>query len=198
MGVEQRFATDAVALAVTYFDQAFTQMIIYAPIPATGGFSAQYINAQSADSRGWELEARASLPGKVTTRANYTVLDADVRATASGAAAPLLRRASRTGSVVLSVPVTSRLLLTSDASHVGPRPDIRFFPADPFSQEVELRPYTLIGIGGTYSMAASPKGTELELLVRVDNLTDERYEAVAGFATPRRTASIGMRIRLRP
>ena len=198
VGVEQRFATDAVALAVTYFDQAFTQMIIYAPIPATGGFSAQYINAQSANSRGWELEARASLPGKVTARANYTLLDADVRATASGAATPLLRRASRTGSLVLSVPVTSRLLLTSDASHVGPRPDIRFLPADPFSQDVELPPYTLIGIGGTYSIPPLVKRTELELLARVDNLADERYEAVAGFATPRRTASIGMRIRLRP
>ena len=33
--------------------------------------------------------------------------------------------------------------------------------------------------------------------VRIDNITDERYEEVVGFAAPRRRASAGLRIRLR-
>ena len=194
VGLEQRLAGDRVALAAVRFDQSFREMIMYAPIAATDGYSAQYVNAQAADARGWELEARAAVPGRVTARAGYTMLDADFRATATAASAPLPRRASRTGSLVVTAPVASRLFLTADASYVGPRPDVRFFPSDPYSRAEELPAYTLLGLGGTYSVPSLRQGLGLELSARVDNLLDERYEAVAGFATPRRTLSIGARV----
>jgi vitamin B12 transporter len=193
VGVQQRFLDGALALGATYFDQGFRQMIMFSPIPVTSGYSAQYINAQAAESRGWELEARAEVPGGMTARASYTALAADFRATPAAPAAPLPRRASRTGSLVITAPITSRFTFTSDASYIGPRPDTRFFPIDPFLQQVELPAYSLLGIGGVYVLPRRGSGG-VELMARVDNVLDERYQAVAGFATPRRTASVGVRI----
>ena len=193
VGIEQRFIGERVALAATYFDQAFLDMIVYAPVPPSQGYSAQYRNAQAADARGWELEARAATARGVAVRANLTDIDAGFRATAVAPAAPLPRRASRSSAVVVTVPVGGRLLITGDHTHTGPRHDVRFFPVAPFSQAERLPSYDLVGIGATYRLPVRA-AFDVELLARIDNATDEHYEAVAGFATERRTASLGLRM----
>ena len=193
VGLEHRFAADRVALGATYFDQAFTDMIVYTAIPPSQGYSARYTNAQSANARGWELEARLVTTGGISGRASYSILDGDVRASAMSAAGPLPRRASRTGTVTLSVPIGDRLRLSGDYSYTGPRHDVRFFPSDPFSRAERLLAYDLVGLGATYALHPH-RFFQVELMARVDNLLDERYEAVAGFATERRTVSLGVRI----
>lgn len=192
-GVEQRFLRDRIALAATRFDQRFTDMILYVDMPVSNGYAAQYRNAQAAAAAGWEYEARVATAGGLALRANHAVLDGEFRASATSTSTPLPRRASRTTAVSLTVPVGRRLLLIADHTHTGSRHDVRFFPAEPFSRAEVLPSYDLLAIGATWARPArGPLGVELTM--RVENLLDERYEAVAGFASERRTGSVGVRL----
>ena len=192
VGVEQRFRGDAFAVSGTVFDQRFRDLIIYAPIDVA---EFQYRNARSAKARGWELEARAGLSGGASLRGSVSGVDATIRASSGDAEQPLPRRPSRIASVVLAAPIGTRVALVADASHVGRRHDVRFFPADPFQAKERLPSYTVLGIGGTVRAGGSGAATGIDITARVDNLLDEEYEAVAGFATPGRIASIGARLR---
>ena len=194
VGFEQRLVGDAVAIGATYFDQRFRDLIVYAP--ADGSTTEfQYQNAQAATSRGWEVEARAGSAGGASVRANLTGLDAVVRATPTTAERPLPRRPSHTGALVVASPVGRRLTLVGDATYVGKRHDVRFFPDAPFQQAERLPAYTLVGIAATLHAGRIAGATALEMTARVDNLFDEDYEAVAGFETPGRVASVGVRFR---
>ena len=193
VGLEQRFMGDHVALSATRFDQGFTGMILYTSIPSSQGYSAQYRNAQAADVAGWEYEARVAGTGGLSLRANHSIIDGEFRASATSAPAALPRRASHTSAVSLTVPVGSRLVLNGDHTHTGPRHDVRFFPADPFSRAEVLPSYDLLALGATMRIPRG-RGVALELTARIDNLLDERYEAVAGFATEGRIATVGVRV----
>ena len=193
LGLEQRIAGDAVAVSATLFDQRFRDLIIYAPTGTPMEF--QYRNAESAVSLGWEVEGRAGRPGGPSVRASLTGLDATMRATATAAERPLPRRPSRTASLVLATPLGDRFSLVADASHVGRRHDVRFFPADPFQSAERLPSYTLVGVAGVFRLGQVLGATGVDLTFRVDNALDQEYEAVAGFATPGRIASVGARMR---
>jgi vitamin B12 transporter len=194
LGLEQRFASDALAISATWFDQDFRDLIIFDLAPgSTTQF--QYRNARSATSRGWELEARAGRQGGPSVRANLTGLDASMRAAAGEDEKPLPRRPSRTGSLVAAAPIGARLTLVGDARYVGRRHDVRFFPTDPFQSAERLPSYTVLGIAGSFRLGSFASATGVELTARVDNLLDKEYEAVAGFATPGRIASVGARVR---
>jgi vitamin B12 transporter len=192
VGIEQRVAGDALSVSITAFDQRFRDLIVYAP---AGPTVFQYRNAESAIARGWELEARAGRAGGPSVRASLAGLDATMRTAGSAADRPLPRRPSRTASVVVAYPVGGRLTLVGDASRVGRRHDIRFFQVEPFQLEERMSPYTLVGLGATLRLGGLPAATGVDLTFRVDNLLDKDYEAVAGFAAPRRIASAGARFR---
>ena len=193
VGIEQRLLDERVALAATRFDQEFSGMIVYMPIPVSEGYSAQYRNAQAADAAGWEYEVRVASARGVSVRANHTVVEGEFQATAVSGPAPLPRRASRTTAVSLAAPIGTRVLLNGDYTHTGPRHDVRFFPADPYSRPEVLPSYDLVAIGATYRLPRR-RSLAFELTARIDNLLDERYEAIAGFATERRTGSVGVRV----
>lgn len=201
-GVEQRLAGDALSIGVTYFDQRFRDMILFVSVPQSTGYMSQYRNVQAASSRGWEFEARARLPMDAAARASYSLLDATFGRGTPTPGAPLPRRASRSGALVLTVPflrqsagaaVTPRGLLTADATYTGPRRDILFLPSSPFSRPEILGGYTLVGVGAAWMLPALSSRMRLDAMVRADNLLDKTYQAVAGFATPRRTLSVGLR-----
>jgi vitamin B12 transporter len=192
LGIEQRLIGEALAVSATRFDQRFKDLIIFAD---DGAGQFQYRNARSATARGWELEARAALPGGPSLRGNLSTLDASMRASASEAETPLPRRPSRTASLVLAAPV-GRMTFVGDASHVGPRHDTRFLLEEPFASREVLPSYTLVGAALTIRLGRLFGADDVELTARVDNLLDEEYEAVAGFATPGRIASVGARVRL--
>ena len=107
----------------------------------------------------------------------------------------LPRRPERTGSLVVAAPVGARLTLTADVSHVGHRHDVEFFTEAPFSADVRLPAYTLVGLSAAVQVGRVIGARDAAVTLRIDNLTDREYEAVAGFASPRRIASIGARLR---
>jgi vitamin B12 transporter len=193
LGLEQRFAGDAIALSVTAFDQRFRDLIIYAENPDAPA-TYRYENARTAGARGWELEMRAGVASGPSVRASVTGVEATMRRAEAAAEKPLPRRPSRTAALVIAAPIGDRLTLVGDATHVGPRHDTRFF-ADKPSEEQRLSSYTLLGVAGSLRLAGIGGASGVELTARVENLLDAEYEAVAGFATPGRIASIGARVR---
>ena len=192
LGIEQRLAADAIAVSGTVFDQRFRDLIIYAP---AGGSDSQYRNARTAEARGWELEARAELPRAASVRASLSGVDATLRASAGAPEKPLPRRPSRAASLVIAAPIGARFTLVGDATHIGRRHDVRFFATEP-SREERLASYTVVGIAATLRAGRLGAATGVDITARVDNLLDDEYEAVAGFATPGRIASIGVRLRM--
>jgi vitamin B12 transporter len=201
LGIEQRLLGDALALSLTRFDQRFRDLIIYAPDPENEDDDPatptiyHYENARTAVARGWELEARAAGPGGTSARANFSMLDATMRRSATEPEKPLPRRPSRTGALVVAAPFGARLTLVGDANYVGPRHDVRFFPGPPFSLAERLSSYTVIGMSATFHAGRLLGASGVELSARVDNLLDDTYQAVAGFESPGRIASIGARLR---
>jgi vitamin B12 transporter len=195
VGIEQQIIGDAVSIGATYFDQRFRDLIVY--VPASGSTTDyQYQNAQTATSRGWELEARAGRAGGPSVRASLTGLDAVARATSTSPEKPLPRRPSHTGALVVASPIGQRLTVIGDATYVGRRHDVRFFPDAPFQQAERLPGYTLVGLAASLNAGRITAASDVQLTARVDNLLDEKYEAVAGFETPGRMASIGVRFRI--
>jgi vitamin B12 transporter len=197
VGVEQRVG-GAVVVAATYFDQEFRDLIQFVPI-SDPDFFAQYRNAQSGYASGWELEARAGVVGRPTLRASLTILDPTIRGTGATPSARLPRRPNRSASIVLAVPTAAGLMLHTDIAFTGRRDDLLFDYDDGSATAVRMPSYTVVGLGATYAPPRSPtrlgRGTApVEVMARVDNLFDTDYQAIAGFATPRRTASAGVRI----
>ena len=187
VGLEQQLGTPSVVLGVTYFDQEFRDLIQFG--------SDSYVNVNAAFANGWEIEAVAGTGDGPTARASFSILDAEDRSTSQR----LLRRPRTSGSLVLSTPGRPGVLITTDVTFVGRRDDLRF--AEDFSSVREDLPsHTLVGLGMSYTPPRSPtllgrgRTPPLELTARIDNLLNKEYEMIAGFATPRRTASAGVRV----
>ena len=199
IGIEQSLFGGGLRLQATWFDQAFQDLIQYSPSPVIEG-GPNYYNIAEADSRGVEVAASADL-GRLHLFGDFTRLDTEVVDAGfdSGPGASfvvgedLLRRPQNSGRVGLGLEVAKGYRLDGVARFVGDRADRNFnaFPAEP----VVLAGYMLldVGIGGS---ALSPQGGRpgLDLSLRVENLTDERYEEVFGFVTPGRGVYVGGRL----
>ena len=97
----------------------------------------------------------------------------------------MLRRANEQYAADTSYRLTGRTLLGLTVLHVGERVDVEFLP-DFTSQRVQLDPYTLVQVGGSYAARDN-----LNVFARVENLFDEDYEEVKGFGTPPRAVYAG-------
>ena len=95
----------------------------------------------------------------------------------------LLRRAQNTWALATDWH-SGRLELGLDALRSGVRYDFGFPSA------VAMAPYTLLNLSARYNI-----GAHWSVQARLDNATDERYQLVNGYNTPRRSLLIGARCR---
>lgn len=179
LGVELT-PTDRLTLTADYFDADLEDEIIndFSVFPAT----ARNLAANSS-RRGVELSARARLTDAWRLDASATFLDA----TEDGLAE--VRRPETTASLALAwAPDDLPFRAAFGADYVGESEDLDFstFP----SSRVTLDAYTLVRASFAYEVADG-----IELTVRGENLTDENYEDVLGFATAGAGAYVGVRIR---
>ena len=120
--------------------------------------------------------------------ANYAYVDA-TQPDATGRPRDETRRARHSGYVGLNYAApTFPLNVHLSAAFNGQRYD-QFFPPFPEpSRRVQLDDYWLVDVALRYRVSDA-----LELTGRAENLTDEDYEDVFGFATPGRAAFVGFR-----
>lgn len=155
--------------------------------PASGLFTARN---RDRNSRREGVEARLSMrPDAATTiTARYAWLDATEPEDGAGQVREL-RRPRHSGALALTREfLDARLRLRTDLIWTGKRDDLSFatFPAT----RLALDDYLLIHAAASWQ--ASPR---LELFLRGDNLANENYQDVFGYATPGRQVHAGFRLR---
>lgn len=137
----------------------------------------QAVNVEKARIRGAELSYRfTSRQWRAET--SLTWQDAVNRTHNTD----LLRRADFKGSLTLDRIFTSGGWIGGEIAHVGKRPDFA----------TDLPAYTLVNL-----RAGWPLGAGLSLQGRIENLTDKRYEPIAGYNATRRAAFVALSWRTR-
>jgi vitamin B12 transporter len=141
------------------------------PLPFTG----QYRQAPgTATSKGIEVAGAYALSDSVSLVGSYTYTDAT-----DGAGAPLLRVPGHDLVLGIEADVTPRLAASVYLQHVADRPDDFGTP---------LRDYTVVNANIGYDITDTATA-----YLRVENLFDEDYQTVAGFAASDRAVYVGLR-----
>lgn len=175
IGWDRTFGTGAVS--ITAFNSRFTNLIIF------DNASYSFQNVGAATSRGIELGASHHLGGGFSGAISYTYLDTN----SDEDNQQLLRRPKNSGSVDLAWQ-RGNSRANFSVAHTGRRPDI--LPVFPYTR-IEDGAHTTADLTLGYRLQA------FEPYVKVENLTDVKYQDVAGFDSPRRRALVGIRYTLR-
>jgi outer membrane cobalamin receptor len=191
VGVEQRLAVDRVRLSLTYFDNAFHNLIGLMTInPAT--FAEQYFNIGLTQARGGEAALDIAPYQHLRARAGYTYLDAVVIDSTSPASAvlkagqQLFRRPKHSGYVGITWH-DSRLTADLEGIYIGRYVDSDF---------ASLVPSILTG--GNYSTwdarFAFKLTAKLSATAAIDNLTNAEYMQPLGYPALERAWRAGLRV----
>jgi len=179
LGVEWALGERA-SVDVTLFRQRVTDRIV--------GAGTTSVNlAGTSTAKGVEIAARWQATAQIGLGLDYTYTDSD-----DGTGHALTRRpkhqigvdatwtpASGRGSVTLAV---TRTIGTWDNQYFGPT-----YPIDWTPTLAELPNYTLVNVSGRYAV-----NEQLDVVARVNNLLDQDYSQVWGYAGPGRTAYLGL------
>jgi vitamin B12 transporter len=185
VGVEQGIAGGRLSLWATYFDQRFRDMIVYDGGAAPG--EPTYLNGAAARARGLETGLTVALTAGVRASASYTYLDTEATDDAGmpsptfAAGDRLIRRPKHSADLALRARLLERVLLGGSVTYVGRRDDVDFnqFP----SQRVELPGYGLVDLAGEVELLRAALGRPgVSVVLRVENLFDQEYDQVVGFA----------------
>lgn len=196
LGVEQEIWSARVVLGATYFHQQFRDLIQYAAVPPAPD-APNYFNLAAADAAGVEVVVRTEPLQGLTVGASYTYLHTEVidAGADEGPGAGfvegerLLRRPTHALSTDASYRVRDRGFASLRLNYVSEREDRDFatFPATP----VTLPWYVTLDLA-----AEATVWRGLAATLRVENLFDEQYQEVFGFAAPGRRWLVGAKARL--
>ncbi len=180
VGADQRLWQDRIRLGATYFHQNFTDLIQFVFDPTTFLFAPQ--NVGRARIQGVEAYASFDPVDWIGFYANYTYLDAkDLDTNEELPRVP--RNAVNTG---VTLTPWSRLTLFMQANVVSSQLESEFAGRNPGHYRIDA--------GGTFLVLGQHgRLGRLELTVRIQNLTNQKYDEVLGFAAPGINALVGLR-----
>jgi outer membrane cobalamin receptor len=197
MGLEHAFPGDRITVSVTYFDQRFSDLIEYSPSAAPN-----YFNVVGARVGGVEARLSAALARGVTASMSYgyldtRVLEGGVDGGPDGlflAGRPLIRRPGHTFAPEVWASLGGRGHVTVTGRWVGARDDLDF-SRDVDSRRVRLRPYARFSIAAEYQVTrGGPTGAAFVLTARIDNVTGDDAQEIAGFRPRGRSVLVGGRL----
>ena len=195
-GLEHDMVSGLLTIGATYFHQRFVDLIDYRYDVANPSQS-EYENIALARSAGAEAEVRVAPTHGIGGDVSYTWLD--TRVLRSGfdpsplavlaQGGPLLRRPKHSASAGLQYAVPNGFAATARATYVGQRADHLFHGAPNYNTDaVTLKAYTKLDLSLVVPVVRS-----ISVTVRADNVMNTTYENVAGYATPGRVLSAGLR-----
>lgn len=203
-GIEQSILDGGLTLGATYFRNRFSNQIEVVGAFVDGDYiSTSRNNAVVAKQRGVEAYANARL-GDIRVDAAYTWLKAPQVIDALANPAPdddswqapvpirtqAARRPKNVASLNLSyAPEALPLTATLTVRHNGRQRDYAF-NAYWDRLLVDMKAYTLVNLGATFDVSPA-----LQIFGRVENLLDENYQEVFGYAASGRAAYGGVRVR---
>lgn len=167
-GAEQPLANGKLQVGVTYFQNEFDDLIVFAfPAPT---------NIGNARTLGIESYATWTPLTNLVCRGSYTWLDAKDLTTGQ----PLIRRPKSSGNVSLNYKFWQRFSANANVDLVGPRPDLNFstFPAT----RVTDAGYVNLDLA-----LACDLNKHFAVFGRVENVLNDEYEEVFGFPALGRT-----------
>jgi vitamin B12 transporter len=176
-----------VQLGFTWFDETLEDEINGLVFDADRGVFTAINTDGKSDRHGLELTLSAPLRDDLSINAAYTLLDA----WEPGPAGRLreLRRPRHSGSINLDWRPMERVGVNLDVSITGEQRDLFFPPFPEPSRRVTLDSHTLVTVAGRWEVRSG-----ITLFARVENLLDEEYEEVFGFAQPGISAFGGVRV----
>ena len=182
--MDQRLWKDRIRLGATYFNQQFTDLIQFVFDPTTFLFRPE--NVGRARIQGVEAYASFDPLPWLTFYANYTFLDAKDLDT--NQEVPRVPR--NAGNVGVTVTPWNRLSLFMQANIVSSQLESEFAGRNPG--------YYRIDIGGTYLLVGQfGRLDRLEATVRIQNVTNQKYDEVLGFPALGINALVGLRAYLK-
>ena len=142
-------------------------------------FTSTVINLESDSTRqGVEVEARWDISDQLAARGSATFLESEQDDIEE------IRRPDFIASATVTYQPLEALSLTASLDHNGSQLDTDFGTF----QNVTLDAFTLIGLNATYDV-----DNHFTLTLRGDNLLDEAYEEVFGYASPGRAVYAGLK-----
>ncbi len=197
VGLEQELVSQRLSLWATYFDQQFQDMILYDGSAAQG--APTYFNGAAADARGLETGLTSKLADGLDLTASYTLLtteatdDAGMPSPTFADGEQLIRRPEHSFALSLRARPFDRLRLGGSLTYVGAREDVDFN----LGERVGLDPYTVVDLAGELELLnPTPGQLGISVTLRVENLFDEAYDQVVGFAGRPRGVFGGVSFRL--
>ena len=187
-GVEQHFFGSMLMLDATLFDNRFRDLIVFTPLAPP--LLSTWVNLEGSRARGLESSARLRIAW-LRLRGQYTFLDTRVTAAASptsaatGIGQELPRRPRHSGSLDVTA-VFRRGFVNLNTTFVGERQD-----SDGVGFGIVRNPrYQKMDLGGSYAL-----GSSIDLILRIENLLNRRYEEVLGYTALPRNALAGLNVR---
>jgi vitamin B12 transporter len=188
-GVTQRLLGDKIELSATVFRRQTRDLInfISCSTPFTGLCTDRpfgtYDNVARARASGVELSMVFRPMEALTAQANYSHLDAEDRSAGSASFGKhLVKRPNETVSALLDYRWPFGLDTGATLTHVSSS-------FDDASNTRRVEGYDVVDLRLAY-----PVTDKFELQARIENLTDEKYETVFRYGTPRRAAYAGVRL----
>ncbi|PYO01929.1 MAG: hypothetical protein DMD91_05825 [Candidatus Rokuibacteriota bacterium] len=185
VGFDQRFWDNRVRFGATYFHTTFRDLIVstQVPISAEAPFGFLPENVGRARTEGLETHVELEPIDRVMLYANYTWLRPKNLITGRD----LPNRSRHTWNTGIVVTPIERLTLFVQA-HVASSRFVSEFSGT-------LPGWFRIDTGGTYRLLGRTGRMErLELTLRIENLTNERYEEIIGWRQPGFNALLGLRV----
>lgn len=195
-GVEQHILDGRLVLQATYFGRETSSLIAFyscyglPPVDdhnlcGAGKYQLSqgyFYNVDKARAEGLELQADWKATDRLSLSANYTLDDDEDRTPGATEGFQLARRPKNTANL--------------DAGYVWPiklRTDVAVRYAgmsyDDPGHTIPLKAYALVDLRASY-----PIRDNIEVYARIENLTDQRYETIYRYGTPRRAGYAGLRL----
>jgi vitamin B12 transporter len=184
------------AVAVTYFNQRFRDLIEYSPTPV-GPDSVNYFNVGDAIADGVEASLDEELTNRLVVSVHYTYLHTRVQQSGSPSdpdglfvpGKPLIRRPAHTLAPQLVATLGTQARVTVGARWVGQRDDLDF--SRPVGQRrVSRGSYTRVNLAAEYTLH------RLVLSGSAENVFNDRVQEIPGFRPLGRTLLLGVGVTL--
>ncbi len=182
-GFEQYLWNDRITAGATYFSNQFKKLF---------GFDSNFktVNINQAESYGVEIFVSAKPAEGLLLKVTYTnTRTKDLSPNSPDKNLTLLRRPEHKGSLSANYSFLKKFNVHMDAAYVGKRDD-KIFTASG-AERVSLGSYFLLNAAASYDVLSY-----LQLYAKVNNIADDYYEEVYGYASPGVSLYGGFKLKL--
>ena len=186
LSIEQEIFSRGSTIALTWFDQRFRDRVDFIEFPADSAVFGTFANIGRAMASGVELEARVRTTAGVGGSVGYAYLETEITQDAFGREGQrLLRRPMHSASATVTY-AADRGSLAATVHRVGSRHDVGY---------ARLPWYTTVDIGVELDVLRR-QASDWSVTLRLENVLDEEYEAIANYRAPGRSLLVGGRATL--